>query len=131
MFPIPSIGVLDSSDAAFAVLALRRIRAVASVFRGCAPALMPLFRVMKSSSWPSCAVVEHSIIAFLVTEGPTEAAGKLRRMDVVKAVQTYIQKMITEVPGMKVLLLDAHTVRCPNPDTGTRLTLIRRPSFPW
>ncbi|ORY25715.1 Sec1-like protein [Naematelia encephala] len=30
-------------------------------------------------------------------------------MDVLKAVQTYISKMITEVPGMKVLLLDAHT----------------------
>ncbi|WRT66980.1 uncharacterized protein IL334_003945 [Kwoniella shivajii] len=30
-------------------------------------------------------------------------------MDVIKAVQTYIMKMITEVPGMKVLLLDAHT----------------------
>lgn len=32
-------------------------------------------------------------------------------MDVVKAVQSYVIKMITEVPGMKVLLLDAHTVR--------------------
>lgn len=32
-------------------------------------------------------------------------------MDVLKAVQTYVIKMITEVPGMKVLLLDAHTVR--------------------
>ena len=31
-------------------------------------------------------------------------------MDVLKAVQTYVIKMITEVPGMKVLLLDAHTV---------------------
>jgi len=31
-------------------------------------------------------------------------------MDVLKAVQTYINKMITEVSGMKVLLLDAHTV---------------------
>jgi hypothetical protein len=31
-------------------------------------------------------------------------------MDVLKAVQTYVLKMITEVPGMKVLLLDAHTV---------------------
>jgi hypothetical protein len=31
-------------------------------------------------------------------------------MDVLKAVQTYVVKMITEVPGMKVLLLDAHTV---------------------
>lgn len=31
-------------------------------------------------------------------------------MDVLKAVQTYMTKMITEVPGMKVLLLDAHTV---------------------
>lgn len=32
-------------------------------------------------------------------------------MDVLKAVQTYVQKMVTDVPGMKVLLLDAHTVR--------------------
>jgi hypothetical protein len=32
-------------------------------------------------------------------------------MDVLKAVQTYVTKMITEVSGMKVLLLDAHTVR--------------------
>lgn len=31
-------------------------------------------------------------------------------MDVLKAVQTYVNKMITEVTGMKVLLLDAHTV---------------------
>jgi hypothetical protein len=31
-------------------------------------------------------------------------------MDVLKAVQVYIKKMITEVSGMKVLLLDAHTV---------------------
>jgi vacuolar protein sorting-associated protein 45 len=31
-------------------------------------------------------------------------------MDVLKAVQTYISRMITEVPGMKVLLLDSHTV---------------------
>jgi hypothetical protein len=31
-------------------------------------------------------------------------------MDVLKAVQVYINKMITEVSGMKVLLLDAHTV---------------------
>lgn len=33
------------------------------------------------------------------------------KMDVLKAVHTYVIKMITEVPGMKVLLLDAHTVR--------------------
>jgi ABC-type uncharacterized transport system ATPase component len=31
-------------------------------------------------------------------------------MDVLKAVQTYVNKMITEVSGMKVLLLDSHTV---------------------
>ncbi|KAK1924702.1 Sec1-like protein [Papiliotrema laurentii] len=30
-------------------------------------------------------------------------------MDVLKAVQTYVGKMVGEVPGMKVLLLDAHT----------------------
>lgn len=31
-------------------------------------------------------------------------------MDLVKAVQNYILKMVNEVPGMKVLLLDAETV---------------------
>lgn len=31
-------------------------------------------------------------------------------MDVLKAVQTYITKMVSEVSGMKVLLLDSHTV---------------------
>ncbi|KAK4689943.1 vacuolar protein sorting-associated protein 45, partial [Tremellales sp. Uapishka_1] len=30
-------------------------------------------------------------------------------MDILKAVQTYVNKILTEVPGMKVLLLDAHT----------------------
>lgn len=33
-------------------------------------------------------------------------------MDVLKAVQVYVQKMMGDVPGMKVLLLDAHTVSC-------------------
>jgi hypothetical protein len=32
-------------------------------------------------------------------------------MDVVKAVETYIVKMITVPSAMKVLLLDSHTVR--------------------
>lgn len=32
-------------------------------------------------------------------------------MDVVKAVQHYVEKMISDVPGMKVLLLDTMTVR--------------------
>lgn len=36
-------------------------------------------------------------------------------MDVVKAVQTYLARLVAEVPGMKVLLLDAHTVRHPPP----------------
>jgi hypothetical protein len=31
-------------------------------------------------------------------------------MDALKAVQTYIVKMLDEVSGMKVLLMDAHTV---------------------
>jgi hypothetical protein len=31
-------------------------------------------------------------------------------MDVLKAVQTYVNKMVGDVAGMKVLLLDAHTV---------------------
>jgi hypothetical protein len=30
-------------------------------------------------------------------------------MDVVKAVKTYLLRLIQEVSGMKVLLLDAHT----------------------
>lgn len=30
-------------------------------------------------------------------------------MDVTKAIQTYLFKMINQVPGMKVLLLDSHT----------------------
>jgi len=33
-------------------------------------------------------------------------------MDVLKAVQTYVNKMVGDVSGMKVLLLDAHTVSC-------------------
>lgn len=32
-------------------------------------------------------------------------------MDVVKAVETYIVKMVSVPPAMKVLLLDSHTVR--------------------
>lgn len=32
-------------------------------------------------------------------------------MDVLKAVQTYLTRLTTDVSGMKVLLLDAHTVR--------------------
>ena len=32
-------------------------------------------------------------------------------MDVVKAVETYIIKMVSVPPAMKVLLLDSHTVR--------------------
>jgi hypothetical protein len=32
-------------------------------------------------------------------------------MDVVKAVETYVTKMVSTPPTMKVLLLDAHTVR--------------------
>jgi hypothetical protein len=34
-----------------------------------------------------------------------------RNMDVVKAVETYIIKMVSVPPAMKVLLLDSHTVR--------------------
>ena len=41
-------------------------------------------------------------------------------MDVLKAVQMYTQKMISEVPGMKVLLLDAHTVSAGISTTSTR-----------
>lgn len=32
-------------------------------------------------------------------------------MDTLKAVNGYLDKMFGEVPGMKVLLLDGHTVR--------------------
>lgn len=32
-------------------------------------------------------------------------------MDVVKAAKTYLARLISEVAGIKVLLLDAHTVR--------------------
>jgi hypothetical protein len=32
-------------------------------------------------------------------------------MDVVKAVETYVNRLVSEPSGMKVLLLDAHTVR--------------------
>jgi hypothetical protein len=32
-------------------------------------------------------------------------------MDVVKAVETYINKLVSTPPSMKVLLLDSHTVR--------------------
>ena len=38
------------------------------------------------------------------------ARRSISKMDVLKAVQTYVNKMITEVSGMKVLLLDSHTV---------------------
>lgn len=31
-------------------------------------------------------------------------------MDVVKAIQHYVDKLISDVPGMKVLLLDTETV---------------------
>lgn len=43
-------------------------------------------------------------------------------MDIVKAVQTYLARLVTEVSGMKVLLLDAHTVRHPR-ETARALTL--------
>jgi hypothetical protein len=46
--------------------------------------------------------------------GHTTFKGLFRRlisqMDVIKAVQNYVNKMIDEVPGMKVLLLDTETV---------------------
>lgn len=32
-------------------------------------------------------------------------------MDVLKAVQNYVTKMVTQTPGIKVLLLDSNTVR--------------------
>lgn len=32
-------------------------------------------------------------------------------MDIVKISQTYVQKMINNTPGMKILLLDDNTVR--------------------
>ena len=47
-------------------------------------------------------------------------------MDILKAVQAYVSKMITEVPGMKVLLLDSHTVGHIPPPRQARLTGSRR-----
>jgi hypothetical protein len=32
-------------------------------------------------------------------------------MDVVKAVETYVNRLVSEPSGMKVLILDTHTVR--------------------
>lgn len=36
------------------------------------------------------------------------------KMDVIKAVQHYAEKMINDVPGMKALLLDTETVSIPS-----------------
>ena len=33
-------------------------------------------------------------------------------MDVCKAISVYMERMVKEVHGMKILLLDDHTVRC-------------------
>ena len=38
---------------------------------------------------------------------------KVGAMDVVKAVETYVSRMISNPNAMKVLLLDSHTVRSP------------------
>jgi hypothetical protein len=38
-------------------------------------------------------------------------------MDVLKAVETYITKLVSVPPSMKVLLLDTHTVRALVPKT--------------
>lgn len=40
-------------------------------------------------------------------------------MDVAKAITAYIDRMVKEVQGMKVLLLDAYTVRCSSHQTPT------------
>ena len=42
---------------------------------------------------------------------PQIYAKKTGAMDVFKAVETYITKMVSEPSAMKVLLLDTHTVR--------------------
>lgn len=39
------------------------------------------------------------------------AAGKPAQADLVEVVRNYVDKMLREVPGMKVLLLDAETTR--------------------
>jgi vacuolar protein sorting-associated protein 45 len=39
------------------------------------------------------------------------AAGKAAQADLVEVVRNYVDKMLKEVPGMKVLLLDAETTR--------------------
>ena len=41
-------------------------------------------------------------------------------MDVFKAVETYITKMVSEPSAMKVLLLDTHTVRGDSPPVPLR-----------
>ena len=50
-------------------------------------------------------------------------------MDVVKAVETYITKMVSTPSAMKVLLLDSHTVRTSQCFT-TMLVVIRVPQTP-
>ena len=50
--------------------------------------------------------IQPRLIPFIAFTGARQT-----KMDVLKAVQTYVTKMITEVSGMKVLLLDSHTVR--------------------
>jgi hypothetical protein len=59
------------------------------------------------------------------------------KMDALKAVQTYIIKMLDEVSGMKVLLMDAHTVSFLSIGYATKHEIdrfsgwYRRPSYRW
>lgn len=43
-------------------------------------------------------------------------------MDTLKAINNYLDKMFGEVPGMKVLLLDGHTVRVAQPVLDARFS---------
>lgn len=53
------------------------------------------------------------LLGFTLDILPYLSCHLLSTMDVVKAVQHYVEKMISDVPGMKVLLLDTMTVSVP------------------
>ena len=54
----------------------------------------------------------ESLGALLTTESHSALAGlRATEMDVVKAVETYVTKLVSTPSAIKVLLLDAHTVR--------------------
>jgi len=59
--------------------------------------------ISKCASFPTASGVRVFI-------SPKSYANTTATMDVFKAVETYITKMVSEPSAMKVLLLDAHTV---------------------